>query len=168
MALERSVESLEEIVAAHPDDPNIRFVEKLLSQARARENKLAVTNRLADATRSLPDSTPISEFIPEYVIVRNGLVRRGTFEGMTPEYVLDGYDGWKAIYEGSDNQQRGFLTTLRHLNSVTASKEGIETFGDLRSASDEALGRIGSYQEGVIEIIRTAFPPHALSSEAIA
>lgn len=167
MALERSVESLEQIIAAHPDDPNIRFVEKLLSQARGRENKLAVTKKLADATRSLPDNTPVSEFIPEYFIVRKGFVRGGTFDGMAPEEVLDGYDGWNEIYEGSDNQQRGFLTTLRHLNSVRASEAGIETFGDLRSASDDVLERIGYHQESVKEVVRTAFPPYSPPAETI-
>ena len=167
MALERSVESLGQIVAAHPYDPNIKFVEKLLSQARARENKLAIANRFADATRSLPDDTPLSEFIPEYAIAYSGRIRRGTYAGMTTEEVLEGYDGWKSIYEGSDHQQRGFLTTLRHLNSVKASGIGVETFGDVRSASDEVLERIG-YQEGVREVVRTAFPPYTPSQGAIA
>lgn len=165
MALERSIKSLAQIVAAHPDDPNIVFVDKLLAQAKARESKLAVTRQIADITRALPDNTPISDVIPEYVRVRNGIVRAGTFNGMTPEEVLEGYNQWNAIYEQADHQQRGFLTTLRHLNSVSASRTGVETFGDLRNASNPTLTHIAGYQDESIEVIRTAFPPYSPPQE---
>lgn len=167
MALERSIESLEQIISDHADDPNIKFLEKLLSQAEARERKLEVTKQIADITQSLPDETPISDIIPEYVYVRKGIVRGGTFDGMSPEEVLEGYDEWNAIYEASDHQQKGFLTTLRHLNSVYASTAGVETFGNLRSASNGVLTSIGGYQDAVIEVIRTAFPPYTPPEEKI-
>lgn len=124
-----------------PNNPGRILLERVAKETREHLRIMRLAERLQKAFGSLPDETIISSFIPPSfrTDVGSSIVRRGPYAGMTRQEVYDQhYPLWGEIYLDSEQLEKQLLTNVAaHIMAV--GRQGINTFGDLRNASDEAL-----------------------------